>query len=330
MSKLSWYTKMNHVFPEWRISSVFLVFLILAWVLVPQFGNLDNILTIMVHMAPVGIIAMGMTLVITTGGIDLSVGSLVSLISVLAVGPTGEYPTSQIILIGLFAGLLCGVINGFFISYAMLSPFIVTLSSMAMGRGLALWYSDTQERVVMDPAFAFVGSGEVLGVPVPVWLLLLVTIVAHVLLSNTVLGRRITAVGSNPIASREMGIPVSKVLFFVYLFTGLLCGIAALILSSRLNISTPTFGEFYELDAIAAVIIGGTLLTGGHGTILGTFIGILIFGMITNVLNLTGASPHMQRIAKGLIILIAVVMQSSHIIEYFKRLLKPKTQVAGS
>ncbi|MDB5037447.1 MAG: sugar transporter permease [Bacteriovoracaceae bacterium] len=313
-------------FSEWKIFVVFISFFALAALFVPRFFDVQNLSSIVVQIAPVGVIAVGMTFVIITGGIDLSVGSLVAMISVLMAGP-GNYPLVVMLLLALFWGLLAGTANGLMVSAGRLSAFIVTLSSMAIAKGIALWISNTEEKVIQDPLFHLIGSEKFFGLPLPLWIFLAIVIIGQIVLSRTVFGKRVFAVGSNPIAALNAGISVNHIRFFVYLISGFCAAISAVIISSRLNISTPTVGDFYELDAIAAVIIGGTSLFGGRGSVIGTLIGVLIFGIITNFLNLSGASPHMQRIAKGAVILIAVLMQSGEIFSlvktYFRSLLTP-------
>jgi len=301
--------KLTNAFPEWPIAAVFLGLFIAASLTVPHFFDTGNLFSIIVQMAPVGIIAVGMTFVIVSGGIDLSVGSVLAMVSVLMAGP-GNYPLAIMLILALFWGTLAGAANGILISIGHMSAFIATLSTMAIAKGIALWSSNTQERVILDPNFAIFGSGSFLGIPVPVLLFIGVTVAGQIVLRRTVFGKQVCAVGSNPVAAKHAGVKVQQVKFFVYTLTGFLVGLSALIISSRLNISTPTVGEFYELDAIAAVVIGGTLLTGGRGSVFGTLIGVLIFGLIANVLNLQGTSPYVQRIAKGSVIIIAVLMQS--------------------
>ena len=292
-----------------KIALVALLMIIAAAIISPHFLEPANIRSLLLQVSPLGIIAVGMTFVIITAGIDLSVGSQVAMISVLMAG-NGTLSMPMMISLALVIGLIAGTSNGFLIGSAQISPFITTLATMAIFKGVALFVSNSEERRIVDSDFSSIATTDFLGLPLPVWLFFLAVVIGQIVLKRSVFGLRVAAVGSNFEAARFAGIDVDKIRTAVYIISGVLCGASSLLVSSRLSTATPTLGDFYELDAIAAVIIGGTSLFGGRGSVVGTFFGILIFGVITNVLNLSGASPHVQRIAKGLVILAAVYFQS--------------------
>ncbi len=308
---------LNKIPNDIKISLVALLMIVSAAILSPHFLDPANIRSLLLQVAPLGMIAVGMTFVIITAGIDLSVGSQVAMISVLMAG-NGTLSSPVMIGMALLIGLVAGCANGLLIGSAQISPFISTLATMAIFKGIALFTSNSEERRIVDADFSAIATTDILGLPSPVWLFFGAVIIGQIILKRSVFGLRVAAVGSNPEAARFAGIDVDKMRMSVYILSGFMCGASSLLVSSRLSTATPTLGDFYELDAIAAVIIGGTSLFGGRGSVVGTFFGILIFGVITNVLNLSGASPHVQRIAKGLVILAAVYFQS----EQFAQLIR--------
>jgi len=250
-----------------------------------------------------------MTFVILTGGIDLSVGGAVALVSVIMAGAVFRSPTVALLL-GVLAGCAVGMVNGLLVTVGTLSPFIATLAMMAIAKGCALWYSDGRQTVMPGEMFQYVGNGSVLNVPFPVVVLVLVAGTAWLVLRFTVYGRHVYAVGSNAKAARAAGIDVQRTTLSVYVICGVLAGIASILITGRLNTGSPKLGELYELDAIAAVIIGGASLFGGRGSVIGTLGGVLILGVINNILNLLGVSAYSQHVAKGVVIALAVLMQS--------------------
>jgi len=280
-------------------------------------GNLTDALRALV---PVAIVALAMTLVIVTGGIDLSVGSTLALTGVLASRLLTEWHSElgiplQMFLsitISAFAGLLVGAINGGAIAWLRIQPFIVTLASMIGIRGLALWTADN-ERIGLGVGQDLAGQfGELLarkGVMVGTWLVL--TMAFLLLLNRTVFGRQLRALGDNPAAAHLAGLPVKSILVAVYGLSGLLAGVAGVLLAARTTTGDPNAGVAFELDAIAVVVIGGTSLAGGRGGIFGTFCGALIIGMITNILGLRNVGSNAQLMLKALIILVSVAAQKS-------------------
>lgn len=273
----------------------------------PYFFNLNNFLTIGLQTSVIGIIAIGMTYVIITGGIDLSVGSILALSGMV----TGFFmkngtPLLLSILLGLVAGTACGVINGLFISKAKIPPFISTLGLMMTLRGLALTLTDGQPIFIEAEIYEKISGGKLFGIPNPFIYFLVISIILGFILKRTVIGKKVYAVGSNEEAARLSGVNVVKTKLFVYGLSGFVCAVSGIILSSRLISAQPTEGNGYELEAIAAVVIGGASLSGGVGTVVGTVIGAFIMSTLRNGLNMLNVSGFWQQVAIGIVVLIAV------------------------
>jgi ribose transport system permease protein len=252
-------------------------------------------------------VAAGMTVVILTGGIDLSVGAVMALSMTAAAGAMlAGVPSPVAVLLALAIGLLCGSINGVLIAYARLPAIIVTLAMMEVPRGAALLYSGGYPLSDLPAAFGFWGRGQVLGVQMPVVIMALVFAATYLMLNHAPLGRCIYGLGGNAEAARLSGVPVQRVKLLAYALSGLTAAISGVVLSSRLMSGQPNAGEGFELDAIAAVVLGGTAITGGRGHILGTLIGALTLGVLSNGLNLMEVSPYTQRVLKGVIIVLAI------------------------
>lgn len=256
------------------------------------------------------IIAIGMTLVILTGGIDLSVGSILAVTGAIAsILIRDGYNTIFVIILSIFIGGIIGLINGIVISKLKLQPFIITLVSMSILRGITLVITDGKPITIKgDFIFEKLGNGNISLIPIPIIIMLVSYIVINYFLKNNKFGRYVYAIGGNEEATKLSGINVTKYKTYVYILSGVFSTIAALILVSRLSSSQPTAGTSYELDAIAAVVLGGTSLSGGFGTLGGTFIGALIIGVLSNALNLLNVSSYYQMIVKGLVIFIAVII----------------------
>ncbi|MBM3882274.1 MAG: ribose ABC transporter permease [Verrucomicrobia bacterium] len=277
--------------------------------LTPHFLTVSNLLNVAQQTAINAIIAAGMTFVIITAGIDLSVGSIVAfsgvvLGSLLAAGQ----PLPVAVAAGLGVGMLCGLVNGGLIAYGRLPPFIATLGMMSVARGAALLYSQGRPFSGFSESFRFLATGEVWHIPMPVVAMGGVYAAAHFLLSRTKLGRYAYAIGGNEQAARLSGVNVRRYKALVYGLSGLLSGLAAVILTARLNSAQPIAGFMYELDAIAAVVIGGTSLLGGEGKLGGTLVGALIMGVLRNGLNLLGVSSYVQQTVIGSVIIVAVFL----------------------
>jgi ribose transport system permease protein len=274
----------------------------------------DNMVTILRLAAVIGVISIGMTFVITGGGIDLSVGAILALSSVWCTTLATQNmanDTHWIVMVGaaLLVGAGCGLVNGLLIAYGGIVPFIATLAMLASARGLAEVISDRKTQIVNVPGFTDFFGTEILGVPLLVIIFAIVAAVGWVLLNRTTFGRRTLAVGGNPEAARLAGINIKRHTVYLYVLLGLCCGIAALMIIVRTTTGSATHGTLYELDAIAAVVIGGTLLSGGRGTIVGTVFGVLIFTTLTNVFTLNNRSISEQSLLKGAIIVAAVLLQ---------------------
>lgn len=278
----------------------------------PTFFTTGNILNIVRQMSVVGIVAIGVTMIIITTGIDLSSGSVIALVSVVVatLSQTDGLPLIVGIVAGVGVGLLTGVINGTIIAKGNIAPFIVTLGMMTAARGLALLYSDGRPIGNLSAGFKFIGQGSVLGIPVPIIIFAFIAIISYILLNKTKFGKYIYAIGGNEQAAVIAGVNVKLYKILIYGYAGLLTGIAGIILTSRISSGQPTAGMMYELDAIAAAVIGGTSLTGGIGTIGGTVIGALIIGVMNNGLDLLNVSSYWQQIIKGFIITVAVLIDS--------------------
>ncbi|MFE9751321.1 ABC transporter permease [Saccharothrix saharensis] len=269
-----------------------------------------NISTMLRLAAAIGVVSVGMTFVIISGGIDLSVGSIVALSGVwMTTVATQSYGPVVMVLCALLVGLGCGLVNGVLISYGKIVPFIATLAMYASAKGLAERLSGRRTQVVTETGFTTFFRGDILGIPVLIWLLAAVFAVGWVLLNRTTFGRRTFAVGGNAEAARLAGIDVRRHTALVYGLAGLCCGIAALMVVARTTSGASTNGMFYELDAIAAVVIGGTLLSGGRGSLIGTLIGVLIFTVVGNIFTQNNLDTDIQNIAKGVIIVAAVLLQ---------------------
>jgi ribose transport system permease protein len=279
-----------------------------------RFAALDNVLTILRLAAVIGVVSVGMTFVIIGGGIDLSVGALVALSSVWASTLATQQLAADVhwivmVLTALLVGSIAGLVNGVVIAYGKLAAFIATLAMLAAARGLAEIISNRKTQIVQDQDFIRFFSGDVLGIPTLVIVFALVAVAGWVLLNRTTFGRRTFAVGGNAEAARLAGIRVQRHTVKLYVLSGLACGIAAVMLMARTTTGSSTHGTLYELDAIAAVVIGGTLLLGGRGTIVGTVFGVLIFTTLGNVFTLNNLSSSAQAVARGVIIVLAVLLQ---------------------
>lgn len=282
---------------------------IILWILTPHFLTISNLLNVTQQTSINAIIAVGMTFVIITAGIDLSVGSIMAFAGVvLASALDSGISMPLALLISILVGTFCGLVNGLLITYGKLPPFISTLGMMSVARGAALLYTQGRPISGFSEDFRFLATGEILSIPMPVVIMAFVYLVAHFILSRSKLGRYTYAMGGNEEATLLSGINVKFYKTVVYGLCGLLSGVAAIILTARLNSAQPIAGIMYELDAIAATVIGGTSLLGGEGRIVGTLIGALIMGVLRNGLNLLGVSSFVQQIVIGSVIIIAVLV----------------------
>ncbi|WP_139984536.1 ABC transporter permease, partial [Nocardioides litoris] len=280
-----------------------------------RFLSGDNFLTILRASAAIGVVAIGMTFVITGGGIDLSVGALVALSSVWATTVANKEIAADthwafLVLVALLVGGVAGLVNGVLIAYGKVVAFIATLAMLVAARGLAELISDNRNQSASElrGLFDFFGA-KPLGIDMVIWVFVVVAVVGWVVLNRTTFGRRTFAVGGNPEAARLAGINVRRHTLLLYVLTGVCAGLAATMMIARTTVGTSSHGELWELDAIAAVVIGGTLLAGGRGTITGTVMGVLIFTTLTNVFVLNNRPPSEQDLLKGAVIVAAVLLQ---------------------
>lgn len=277
----------------------------------PSFLGGDNLLNLLRQVSINALIAFGMTFIILTGGIDLSVGSTLALSGALVAGLIAKgLPPILAILLGMILGAFLGMINGLLITKGGMAPFIATLATMTIYRGSTLVYTGGNPITGIGDSylFQFIGRGYLLGIPFPIVIMLLSFLILYLLLHKTAFGKKTYAVGGNIKAASIAGVKTDKIQILIYTLSGLMASVAGIILTSRLNSAQPTAGQAFEMDAIAAVVLGGTSLSGGKGRLFGTLMGALIIGTINNGLNLLGVSSFYQQIVKGLVIIIAVLL----------------------
>lgn len=278
----------------------------------PYFLSSENIWVLLRQITVIGTISIGMTFVILSAGIDLSVGSLVALVSVVSMSAQ-RFGVPGIIVVGIGVGLSVGVINGVLITFGRVVPFITTLGMMTIAHGLALWYSGQGIIHGQLPQFEQLGNGWInlglFSIPIPVIIFAVLFLIGWLLLEKTIFGKYVKSIGGNVEAARMSGINIPLWIILTYIYSGLMTGVAGLIITSRMNTGSPMVGQYYELDAIASVIIGGTSLFGGRGTLIGTLLGVLILGVVANTMNLLNWASYVQYTIRGVIILIAVMMQ---------------------
>jgi ribose transport system permease protein len=275
----------------------------------PHFLTQTNLSSVVRQTAVIDIMALGMTLIIISGGIDLSVGAILAMAGLFGTMALEKgQPIAAGVAVGLATGAACGLLNGVLITQLRVNPFIVTLGTLGILRGLTLIISNGLPVHNIPQSFSFLGEGAVLGVPFVLWILLIAAVLMHLVLEHTKLGRYAFAIGSNEYAAFYAGIPVAFHLSAVYSIGGLLTGLAGMIEASRLMTGQPTAGQGYELQAIAAVVIGGGSLRGGEGSVVGTLIGAFIMGLLANGSDLLGISPYLQQAIIGAVIILAVTV----------------------
>jgi len=311
MKSLNFKSRLSWLWSEYSVIFAFLIIFITASIVNPRFLDINNQLNILMQVSIIGIIALGMTVVMLSGGIDLSVGSVlafVGVVTVLALNASGSILVA--VFTALIVGSFAGFLNGLMVAKGRIASFIATLGMMAAARSIALYIAEGGSVSGEVPGFTLIANSDLWIIDYPIIIFLVMTVLVYILIHKTRFGRYVYALGSNEKAALLSAIRIDRVKLGVYTLAGTLVGIAATIETSRLNsISSSSSGVQYELDAIAAVIIGGTRMTGGKGKIIGTFFGILILGILNNMMNLMNVSPHLQGFVKGLIIIIAVVFQ---------------------
>jgi len=310
---------------EYGLAAVVVLLFIVGSILKPEtFPTWDNVRNMLTQASVVGVLAIGMTFVIATAGIDLSVGSMVAAAGVfggILVGTNGT--SSLVFIVGAIAfATFLGTVNATAVAYARIVPFIATLAMFSIARGIALLLNDKLPVSLLDLnggsfgdprpfSLLWFGNGRIFGIPVSVYVFVAIAIAGWIVLNRTRYGRYVVAVGGNREAARIAGVPVRKIIFSVYVLSGLLAGVSTVLLCARLGSASPVSGNLYELDAIGAVVIGGTSLAGGRATIVGTFLGVLTFALIFSLMTQLNLSTEVQQVTKGLIVLGAVLLQRS-------------------
>jgi ribose transport system permease protein len=307
--KSSW---LRIIWQQYSVIVAFVILVGLASLVSEDFLTTTNLTNVLRQISVIGILSIGMTFVILLGGIDLSVGSVLALTGTVMMTLLVDFqlPIPVSIMGGLVTGAFLGLINGLLITYGKITAFVTTLAMMTIARSYALYYADAGAISGLDPVYTEIGNGYIAMIPIPVVIFACTAIIAYIMLEKMTLGRHIYAIGGNEQAARFSAVPVTRVTIIAYMICGLTAALGAVIETSRLNsISTSTSGHMYELDAIAAVVIGGTSLAGGRGRLLGTVFGIFILGVLSNFMNLLNISPYLQGLVKGVIILAAVLLQ---------------------
>ncbi|QRG65332.1 ABC transporter permease [Brevibacillus choshinensis] len=307
----SWKTRGQWVWSEYSVVVAFIVIVVIASLVDSHFASVDNFTNILRQVSIIGIISLGMTVVMLSGGIDLSVGAVLALLGAISVSVLNATQSVLLALLtALLAGAAVGSMNGLMVTKGKIPSFIATLGMMASARSIVLYFAEGGSLSGKTDSYTSISNTEWLGLAVPVYIFLLMTLLVYVLMHKTRFGRYVYAIGSNEKAALLSTIRVSRVKMGVYMLCSSFVAVAAVVESSRLNsISSASSGLSYELDAIAAVIIGGTRMSGGRGKIIGTFFGVLILGVLNNMLNLMNISPYLQGLVKGLIIIAAVLLQ---------------------
>ena len=305
--------KLVELISEFSIGIALIAEIILFSQFSEYFFTADNLLNISLQASITAIIAAGMTFVILTAGIDLSVGSLVAFAGIIATSVIKiDLPIYLSLSFGIFAGFLFGAFSGFiagiFVTKFKITPFIVTLALMTIWRGASFVYTEGRPVWELPEAFSYLGGGRIVGVPVPTIIMFIVFIVSHIVLTKTRFGRYVYAVGGNLEAARLAGIKTNKILISVYIISGVLSALSGILLASRINSGQPNVGLMYELDVIAAVVVGGTSLFGGRGTIIGTFLGAMLIAVLRNGLNILNVGSYVQQVIVGIVILLAVLL----------------------
>ena len=312
---------LSSIFSKYGIFLIFAVMVVAASIMSPAFLSSINLINIVRQMSVVGLIALGVTGVIVSAGIDLSSGSVVGLTAVVAASlaqdpeystpfyPGVHVPLIVAVLAACAVGALVGLINGSLVAKTRIPPFIATLGTFTAIRGLALLYTGGRPISDLTDSYNFIGQGAVFGVPVPIIILVIMAVITHILYAHTKFGKYIYAIGGNEQAARVSGIDAEKYKMLIYVYASFLAGLAGVVVSSRIGSGQPGLGVGYELDAIAAAVIGGTSLSaGGIGTVAGTIVGALIIGVLNNILDLMNVSAYWQQIIKGCIIVGAVIL----------------------
>ncbi len=302
---------LEKIFGKYGIYVALILMVVVLAIITPSFFNTQNFINVLRQISIKAVMAIGVTIVIMTGGIDLSVGSVLALSAVIATSfatSDNPHPLAISLLLGILVGLACGAVNGLCVAWLKVAAFIATLAMTTAARGLAMIYTNGRPVINILPEYTNIGNGFVGAIPIPIIVMAVVIVIAVYLMEFTKYGRYIRAVGGNEQAALVSGINVRLIKFSAYAIAGVTCAIAGILLSARTMTGQPASGEGYELDAIAAAVIGGASLSGGVGTISGTVVGMLILGVLTNGLDMLGVSSYYQQVIKGVIIVAAVLL----------------------
>ena len=280
----------------------------------------QNLINVVRQISVIGLLALGVMVCIIALGIDLSLGSVLGFAAIVtaslvqqigwkeALYPGFQAPWFIAVMAGLSVGIILGAVNGSLIAFFRIPPFIATLGMMTIARGFAYIYSNGRPVSTLSPDFLWLGGGDILGVPVPIIVFGIVILLTHLMLNNTRFGRHVYAIGGNETAARVSGVNIGRTKILIYTFSGLMAGLGGVVLTARIQSATPALGMGYELDAIAAAVIGGTSFAGGIGTVWGTVVGALIIRVMNNGLDLLNVSPFYQQVVKGVIIIVAIII----------------------
>jgi len=299
----------REIYSRFGMWIILLGMVIIMSLITRNFLSIANILNVIRQISFIAIIGFGSALVLISGGIDLSPGAVVALVSVIAGSyAQGAYPVIVPVIIGLLIGLAVGMLNGFLITRLHVPPFIVTLGLMTSANGAAMQYSHGASFSGLAPGFTFLGIGRFIGIPVPIIIMFILAGGVYLLLNHTVFGRQLAAVGSNEQAAKIAGVKTRRVTFSVYAIAGVLSAIAGLLMTARIDLGLPTLGAGYEFNAISAAVIGGVSLKGGEGSIWSVLCGALIIGVIINGMDLVGVNAYWQQLVRGVIIVLAIIL----------------------
>ena len=306
---------MKKIYVKYGIWMILIGMVILMTCLSENFLSTKNILNLVRQVSFISIIGFGSAFILICGGLDLSPGAVVAVTSVVSASfGRGEHPTVLAILIGLCVGLAAGTINGIFVTKLKVPPFIATLGMMTSAKGIAMLYTDGNSVNGLTDSYRIWGAGKLLGIPIPIIIMLVLAVIMYILLEHTPYGRHVVAVGDNEQAAKISGIKTERIMLSVYIIGGVLASVASILMSGRIASGQPLLGEGYEMDAISAAVVGGVSLKGGVGSIWGVVCGALIIGIINNGMNLLGVSSYWQQVVKGIIIVLAIVLdQLKHI-----------------
>lgn len=301
--------KLKSVIIKFKSLIGLLALCVIISIITPRFLNVNNLLNVLTQVSVNAVIAIGMSFVILTGGIDLSVGSILAITGAISASIIVKSSSVFLAIVAtIIIGALIGAFNGIIVSKGKIQPFIVTLAAMTIFRGVTYVFTNGTPISGLGKNFTFIGNAKVLGIPFPVIITLIVFLIAYYIINETRFGRYVYALGGNEDSTRLSGINTDRIKMIVYVVSGIAAAISGVIVTSRIGSASPNAGSGYELDAIAAVVLGGTSLSGGEGSITGTIIGAMIIGVLNNGLNLMNVSPFYQSIVKGLVILLAVLI----------------------